>query len=218
MRCARCDRLAVPQAVGYTAGGHVVFGWCLACLEETGCRDVEVARPSSRPSTRLVLTAPRRRRALDRPAPADPGPRRFDPLDDRRRVVAAVALVLSLWGVAVFLVGLSLAARESADPARPAGSGTPAFLIGGGGTTAAVGFTLWALIYGRRLVRSRHRFAVLKAVGFAVGIGTLALGIVFRSPRYDPLIVGVSALGLTVSFAARMAELRRARALAGSGR
>src|SRR3989442_1110962 len=66
MRCTRCDRPAVPQAVGRTPDGLVVFGWCVSCLEETGCLDVRVARHptprrplarSSRPAPPALLAA-----------------------------------------------------------------------------------------------------------------------------------------------------------------
>src|SRR5436309_2167158 len=109
MRCARCDRLAVPQAVGRTTDGLVVFGWCLSCLDETGCQDVMVAR-------RDRLAKSSRRPRLSRPAtsrPVDLHPRP-DPMEERRKFVAAVSVVLALWGVFLVLGGLILRART--DP------------------------------------------------------------------------------------------------------
>src|SRR4051812_21425693 len=43
MRCTRCDRPAVPQAVARTRDGLVVFGWCLDCLEAEGCVQIVIA-------------------------------------------------------------------------------------------------------------------------------------------------------------------------------
>src|SRR3954452_2147187 len=41
MRCTRCDRIALPQVLGRKQDGHLVFGWCRACLVEEGCEVVD---------------------------------------------------------------------------------------------------------------------------------------------------------------------------------
>ncbi len=60
MRCTRCDRLAIPQAVGLSREGLVVFGWCLDCLEETGCTEIEAVATRENPPSdpRLLLLGP----------------------------------------------------------------------------------------------------------------------------------------------------------------
>ena len=110
MRCTRCDRPAVPQAIGVTPAGLFVFGWCVPCLDATGLPADRGRRAVARVPTRLILessiswTSLRTRR-------------RPDPLSDRRRLAGAVSLVLSLWGLLLFSVGLSLRFRLA--PAGP---------------------------------------------------------------------------------------------------
>ncbi len=215
MRCTRCHLPAVPQAVGVTPAGVFVFGWCVACLEETGCHQVVVARPPRRPSTRLVLERSTPRfEELRRPR---------HPLDDRRRLAGAVALILSLWGLLLFGIGLTLWTLGLPDPKGPTSAATglriggPSLLIGGGGTTAAVGLIFWALNSSLMPLRSKRALRVIQGVSFLTAIGTLLAGIVYRSPRRDPLIVGVASTALVVSAAARWIEIRRTRALASWG-
>src|SRR4051812_34681561 len=110
MRCARCDRLAVPQAVGRTTDGLVVFGWCLSCLAETGCRDVMVAGHDLPGPLSFRRLPPSPRRSEDRPVAskeerARPHPR-ADPIAERRKLLAAVALILALWGAVLVVAGL----------------------------------------------------------------------------------------------------------------
>lgn len=215
MRCTRCDRPTIPQAIGVTPAGLFVFGWCVACLDATGCQRIAVAERSRGVPTRLTLessiswTSLRTRR-------------RPDPLSDRRRLAGAVSLVLSLWGLLLFSVGLSLWAlglpRATLAPSPSAFRvGGPSLLIGGGGATAAVGFLLWSLNSGRSLLRSVRALRLIQGLAFLAAMCTLLAGIVFRSQRRDPLVVGLASAALVVSAAARWIEIRKARGLAAWG-
>lgn len=201
MRCTRCDRPAVPQATGLTADGRCVFGWCVVCLEQTGCRDIVVARPRGRHPQRLSL---RSGPGLDRFRAAAGRTGRLGTADDRLRVIAAVAVVLALWGLALCAVGLNLRSRTDPRTASPLGNGTPALLIGGGGSTAAVGLGLWAMIAGPTLVRSRRGLTAARIAAFALAVVALAVvGLTALPRRLGLAVVGVASIGLALSVAAR---------------
>jgi hypothetical protein len=139
MRCTRCDRPAVPQAVGLSREGLVVFGWCVDCLRERGCTDVEVARPARGDAT-LRLPAP---------SASEGPPGRGD--GGGRRSVAIVARLLGGWAGLLIAAGSGLLWTRSPSPrvASPFGNGTPALLIGGGVATAATALLIAALGAGR---------------------------------------------------------------------
>ncbi len=142
MRCARCDRPVVPQATGVTDRGQVVFGWCIDCLNETGCGEIAVSDHGVRgPSTLLELSepSPSNRSLHVRKTPAS------DSIEARFHVLGAVALALTLWGLAVGAFGFGLLFRKPMvpAPASPLGNGTPPLLIGGGSATVLTGIGLW---------------------------------------------------------------------------
>lgn len=147
MRCTRCDRLAIPQAVGRTREGVLVFGWCLDCLEAAGCQDVAVADP----------VRPRRRRARLFATPrAGPRLATVPDVSRRRRIFAVVALMLSLWGIVLMVEGLVIALRARLVSPSPLGNGSPLLIFGGGATSAyGLGLWLWLLRSGRT-GRSSH--------------------------------------------------------------
>jgi hypothetical protein len=210
MRCARCDRLAVPQAVGLSSKGLVVFGWCLQCLEETGCQRIVVASRARPQSTRVELERAEPRVLLRKPrALESPKPRRtLTLLDDRRRLVGAVSLVLALWGMALLAVGLVYRFVQEPRVPSPLGNGTPALLIGGGGSTAVIGLTLWLLTLGSEVVRSRPTLRLIQVIGVLLAVVILFAGVVAHSPRRDPVIVAVASVSLAVSVVARWMEKR----------
>lgn len=188
MRCTRCDRPAVPQAVGLSPSGQVVFGWCLDCLREEGCTRIHVAR------TRGPHHRPARPRALVLPPSAAQ-----TVLDGRKRLLAAVAGLMGLWALVLLAVGLRLAWIRPAAPASPLGNGTAAFLILGGAGMAAACLSFPALVYGPALVRSP---AVLRGTHLAactLAAATLIAGIVRHSPKRDPFVVAVALLWLGLS-------------------
>lgn len=143
MRCARCDRIAVPQAVGRTAGGRVVFGWCLDCLEEEGCTDVVIARPGQLRRVRPHLVAPRPDEA------------------SRRLALGMLTAVLALWALAFLLLGLIRFASPTALAGSPFGGRTaPALILIGlalKGTSLAIGVRLVGADGLRRWGRSALR-------------------------------------------------------------
>ncbi|HMB07499.1 MAG TPA: hypothetical protein VKP69_27685 [Isosphaeraceae bacterium] len=143
MRCTRCDRWAVPQAVARTPDDIVVFGWCLDCLRETGCTEVEVAdrvRGTRLPALPEMGRAPRHE-------PDRSGER-------RTRIVALVTALLAAWGMVLLSAGGRLLRRPPEGPASPFGNGTPVLLLVGGGTTTATALVLGMTAFGRVLLRS----------------------------------------------------------------
>lgn len=212
MRCTRCNRPAVPQAVGVTPAGVFVFGWCVVCLEESGCQQIAIARPARHPSTRLALE-----RSIPWAArPAGPP----DPLGNRRRVAVSVALGLTVWGLVLlaaglvfWALGLARATQLPSNGVPGMNVGGPVLLIGGGGSTAAVGFLLWALNARLNPRQSARALRVTQALSFLSALAILLAGIVYRAPRRDGLVVGVASAALVVSAAARWIEVRRSRAL-----
>lgn len=219
MRCTRCDRLAIPQAVGRLPDGLVVFGWCVSCLEEAGCLDIEVAQPDRTRPYRLrplpalrTLATPivRATRSLRS------GPSR--PHDDRQRLVSAFALVLALWGLVLFLGGLLLRSRTPSPPPSPLGNGSPSLLMLGGGATVAFGLALWGLTSGRAAFTSRPCLKAIQVLAFLTALAILSVGILARSPRNDSMVVVLTSFALAVSAAARWLELRRFRPVSPWGR
>ena len=199
MRCTRCDRPAVPQAVGRTPEGLVVFGWCLDCLTKVGCTDVVVARPETRDArSRQVGRAPSNRFRATDPIVSDGGPWRLS-----SRCSAAGGRCSSRRAD-----GCSGAACPA--QASPLGNGTPIFLLVGGAATTAIGLLLGALVFGRTPLRSRPVLRTVQGVAFAVALAILLAGVFHHVPRRDPLIVIFAAAALAVSAWARTLErLRR---------
>jgi hypothetical protein len=203
MRCARCDRPVVPQAVGRTPDGNLVFGWCLPCLEETACREIDVAQPGRRLQTKLDLRG--RRRTAPRAASRAHRPRTHPPvrprlLEARSRAILAVAGLLGAWGVVLLAAGLTLARLRDPDQPRAPGNVPPALLVAGGASAALIGFTLWASLIGRPWLRSSllGKLGALAAVLVVVALS--ARVVTRRGPRL-PLAFAVTA-AIAVSLAA----------------
>lgn len=122
MRCARCDRPALPPTLGRDPAGRLVFGWCASCLAEAGCTPAEgpslplrVRRPPWRRRLRRLTRAWRRSGGLHGPA-------------GRRLVRLGLAATASAGSL-----GLALAAalRASAPGPPPSPSGATLGLIAG---------------------------------------------------------------------------------------
>ena len=213
MRCTRCDRLAIPQAVGVTDDDVVVFGWCLACLEEAGCRQIEAAARARRRSTRLVLTAarrPRKPRAQDGlpKSHAQVVPDRGHAAEARRRMVAVIVAALSIWGLLLMGAGLFLFGRQARGPVSPTGNGTPALLFGGGGATVLIGHLIWTLHTSAPTIRQ----VILR--GFETTCLVLALCLSVRlfldRPAQARSWIGeIIAVSLVLACMARLYERRR---------
>jgi 4-amino-4-deoxy-L-arabinose transferase-like glycosyltransferase len=188
VRCTRCDRIVVPQAVGLTPAGLVVFGWCLTCLAEQGCTLVE--SPGDGP---FAPRGSRKRRARWR---RWRGPR----ARSRRLALVLIAAVMAIWSALLMVVGAVLLA----SPAPPRPFPAPA-LLAGGGMMAATSLALWlaSLDLGRRTL------ALLKVVQVAaavVSFGVLALGIARHDPQHNPLVVGVAAAAFATAWTAHWGE------------
>jgi hypothetical protein len=188
VRCTRCDRIAVPQAVGLTRDGLVVFGWCLTCLAEQGCTLVEI--PGDGP---FAPRGSRRRRARRRR-------RRSPRAVSRRLALVLVAVVMAVWAALLMVVGAVL--RTSALPPRRLAAPP---LLAGGGVMAATSLALWLA----SLDRPRRALVVLKMVQVAaavVAFGVLIVAIARHDPRSNPLVVGIATVAFAVAWAARRGE------------
>jgi hypothetical protein len=210
MRCTRCDQPTVPQAVAETADGVLVFGWCVTCLTQASCRRIVVAGRSRRPTTRLTLDGPSffsPRRPSARRADVPPAP--FDPRGPSRLLMASVSLILALWGLILLAGGVVVWALAEPRPAGGLGNGTPSLLIGGGGATVAVGLLLWLL--NARLTPRQVRSGLLgvHAFGVVLALCVLLARVVYPSPKYKVLILGLLCAAVVLSTAARwVAEIR----------
>jgi hypothetical protein len=148
MRCTRCDRIAVPQAVGITPEGLVVFGWCLDCLAEENCALVEVAGAG-------IATPPR-------PLPPRPAhrPRQEAQPQARRLVLKLIAGMMGVWAVVLLGLGAIRFLWPAPAPANPLGNGTAWFLTAGGAFMAVCSLAMAAALFwsegGRRLRHGRH--------------------------------------------------------------
>jgi hypothetical protein len=216
MRCTRCNRPAVPQAVGRTPEGDLVFGWCLACLEATGCREIVAARPVRRASTALVLQEPRAPRLLLKTlsrarVASDRRTGRAGTADPRRRVIVVVAWGLWLWGLTLVAAGVVLRSLRGPNPPRSVGPGNPVLLIGGGAATALVALFLLATAFGNARPPARPRAAaagLLRLTQLAALLGVLALlaTVLLRRDR-RPVPYLVLTVTAALALAARLGHL-----------
>jgi hypothetical protein len=199
VRCTRCDKIAVPQAVGRTPGGVLVFGWCLDCLHDANCRIEDEPAPK-------VL--------LDRPSPPSGGPKPIGRLGrpwrlgSRRLLGLGVAGLLALW--ALILVFLGLLKLPGARPVRPRplGTGPGWVLTAGGAAMALASLGVWIGVL-HRAVRLRFLLKVVQVAAATVAFTTLGWGVVNYVPGRIPAIVAIVATALGVSWAAYWLERRR---------
>ena len=190
MRCTRCDRLAIPQAMGQTPNGLVVFGWCLSCLRETGCTDIVVAWTASG-AARPRWTRGRRKRASNRAAEVI--------LARRSLLLGLVGVVLVSWGGVLAVAALVSLRRRPLGPVNPFGNGTPAFFLGGGSLAALIGLGILLALHGPAILRSRTFLQAIPWVASAGAIGLLVWGIVDGDPRHVPVfaVLAIATLGLS---------------------
>lgn len=147
MRCTRCDRPAVPQSVGYTPKGLLVFGWCLDCMHDHECVFVEVGRLPKRPRRGWM-----KRLGLGRPRGKPSSPPvwvRLGAVDPelaagRLRFLRRIAVAIEACAGVFFGMGVaSLILPSSARPQSTLPNGRAAFLIVGGIALAIMGVVLW---------------------------------------------------------------------------
>jgi hypothetical protein len=225
MRCTRCNRPAIPQAVGTSTEGELIYGWCVSCLEQVECVEIEIAHPArgrlgrrgakgARLDLRDSPSRRRRRRRLARKFRARLRRSRNAIMEDRIQIIGAIGLLLALWGVSLTLVGLSLLWRRPLDPSTnpsPLGNGTPALLLGGGGSTIFVGLFLWGLTSGRRWLQARETLRVVQGVGILATVGALVAGATMRSPRRDAVVLSLISVAVAITLGARWLEHRQVR-------
>lgn len=206
MRCAQCDRLAIPQAVGRSPEGLVVFGWCLDCLEEAGCTEIEaVARRSDRRVSPRVWS-------LGSLAPQPPVDRR-----QRRRLVLLVASLLGAWSLGLLAIGIWTIYRPPTPNPSPLGNGMPMLFLVGGAATATTSLLLLILSHGQALWRSRQACWWVQSGSFLLALAILFAGIVFHDPRRDPFVVAAAGLALGLSVGAHWQERRLPAAFSRTG-
>jgi hypothetical protein len=198
MRCSRCDRPAIPQAVGHTPEGLIVFGWCLHCLEETGCTEIEVAE--TRLNNPESSSSPDR---LERSGEAE----RL--LLQRRRGAALVAGLMGIWSVVLLTAGGWFGLRRTAGPASPFGNGMPIFFLGGGAAVGIVSLGMTFALYGEPFRRFSRIPRWVGTWSFVLALAALGTGIAVHDPRLDPVFVLVAGLCLLVSMIAIRQERRR---------
>jgi hypothetical protein len=197
MRCTRCDRIAVPQAVGLDRDGRVVFGWCLSCLVEEECLLVEVPGNWLDPSNVLPGV---------RPAFLKRRPRR---LDRRAWAVTGVAGLMAVWALILAALGLwRLPVR--AEGTSPLGNGSARLLLAGGGVMAAISLAVWATVLNRsRLLRTMLVF--VKVTATVLGFATLVWGVVRHDPHRNDAVIVVAALAFALAWTAHWYERRSRR-------
>ena len=181
MRCTRCDRPVLPQAVGLSSRGKVIFGWCVGCLEEAGCVEIAVSQGSrswKKASSRLDLKAGR----LLPPVPSKIS-KHDELVEIRLRALGTFALVLAVWGLVIGSFGASMFARSpllTSPPPSPMGNGSPSLLMAGGGATTLIGFSLWAWTAGRNAFALPKKFRTIHLAACSIFSGRA------RSDRETP--------------------------------
>jgi hypothetical protein len=224
MRCARCDRIAVPQVLAQLPDGRLAFGLCGGCVREDGGVILRVGRIGGR---RRLVVGPRRVSRLlprlhdaptplaqclairppvarARPEPATPKATATAP---HERSLRGLAGLLAGWGLMLGVLGLSSPFGHPGAPPGPFGGGSPGLMLAGAVVTGAVALWIWTAA----MAPSRRRRGALRALrhGTAV-VALLAIvaGIVRHDPRRDPAVVAVASLALTLSVFAGWVEHR----------
>jgi len=195
MRCTRCGRLAIPQAVGRARDGSVVFGWCLACLAEEDCTLVEETDIS-------FGKVPRKGRRLRRPRSRRTGVVR--PGAGRRKVVYYVVGGMVAWTLTLMVLGLVSLSAPVDGAAGLDNRGVGQLLIVGGLVMGVTGLAVWAATLDRSYARRLGPRAVQSSSAILAAL-TLVWGIVRHDARRDPWVVGTVAVALGVSWCARRA-------------
>jgi len=200
MRCTRCDRIAIPQSVGETRAGLVVFGWCLACMEDAGCTNIEIADAEGCEAPVLLHRSLSRRPSFH--------PDTIDLLNQRRRLCLALAAFLSLWSLVLMLAGLKSTFARTNDIGSPLGNGTPTLLLTSGFATALVALFLVFLSHGQSFLSQRRTWKWIQTSSFGVAILILMGGIAFHDATRDPFIVAAAGCALSLSIVAHLRERR----------
>ncbi len=200
MRCTRCDQPILIHALGRNPHGVLVFGWCVSCLNEELCRDIEPAVRLKRPKSRLVLTE----RAA---AP-----------DANAKLLRGIASGVATWGLILFAAGL-LRLFRSPDLASssPLGNGTSSMFVIGGASLGLLSLGIRASTWSRREQLRVRKFITASASGGAsIGLWFLGLWSLRERPwatRLPFLILAAIFATLSgLSATAKQREIRRVNA------
>jgi hypothetical protein len=198
MRCTRCDRIAVPQALGRDPSGDLIFGWCVDCLKAAHCTEIEIRSARSRDSFDRLMARPIKERVPSIPlvpevdeGPIMPGTPGHALLRKRRRYALLIAGALGLWGMSFLFVALCWILLASGTEDGQAASRRAMFLgLGGGSLIAVAGFLAIAALESAGRIEPIRR-AVRIATPILIALILIA-GIVFHSPKRDPWFVALA--------------------------
>ena len=189
MRCTRCDRPAVPQAVARTRDGLVVFGWCLDCLEAERCVQIAVATRAHR---RKLIGREKARSSIQPPLREE--------ARGRMRIQRTIGAVLGAWSLVLVAAGVWSLRRPDSGLASPLGNGTPILLLVGGLVTGLTGLVVAVTA----VEPARRPGMVLRALelgSFVLAVVVMVANILAYDPRHNigMLAVVVVLLGVSVS-------------------
>ncbi len=196
MRCTRCDRIAVPQALGVTPDDQLVFGWCVPCLKEVGCTEIVVAGKAQ------VVKAPlqAKRGAEFRDAASYTSA-------ERRRGIALVGRLLSCWALILVFAGAWLSGRPRRSTENSLGNGSPVLMFVGGLGSMLLAWVLLSAAVGSSPARSASLYRRFAAMGLIVATIMIALRL---GPSLEPclarvllILVGASGLSVAAGYALR---------------
>ncbi|MEO6810208.1 MAG: hypothetical protein ABI353_13925 [Isosphaeraceae bacterium] len=197
MRCTRCDQIAVPQSVGRTPDGVLVFGWCQTCMAEGGCR---IEEPAARRIWRRIGQLPQRL--------ARAKPKRRE-IENRRLGLMGVAGLLAAWALTLTFLGVVRLPGPIQNPPKPIDVGSGWFLLGGGAAMALISVSVWIAALDREALR-RHALKLVQVGSATLAVAALGWGIIRRVPARDPWLAAIFGAGLGLSWAAVWLERRRA--------
>lgn len=186
MRCTRCDGLAVPQAVGISEDGRVVFGWCLECLADTHCDLVEIPAKGI-DDLKLTFTTDPRKSARDRTGSRADS--KTNAVDQSIWLVGLVGFLMVAWGATVVCAGFLMNPGPATMPS-PVGNGSAPLLRVGGAATILLGLMFLTMAanrdneFRRRLTRGVRWGGLV--LSLMISCFALFSGAIFR----DPLPVG----------------------------
>jgi len=203
MRCARCGRRGRKVRAGRGPDGRLVFDWCRDCHAEAEFQALGLRPPAGAPgiargaaATDPTASAPE----VPEAATTRRGPRG----DERALTLRALALLLVLWGLLLEVVGAGswLGYGPADDGFGPTRINRLQLFSAAGGVLAVVGAWVGlASLDPRARRRSVARGVEIASVG--LGLGVLAVGIVFHEPRRDPWVVAGVGLAVLAARAAR---------------
>jgi hypothetical protein len=209
VRCTRCDRILIRQAVGTTPRGVVVFGWCEDCLAETQCRLVEMSGSSfeelADPCTRVFRTGPALRPKAAAKMKTTASRPRSNPDPSRRLMISGIAGMLGLWALLLIAVGFVRLPR--ATPANPMANGWASLLLVSGAAMAVMSLVLWSTTLERVQVR-RLWLKTVQLAATALACSALVWGLVHLGSRRLPLLLPLGLLAVIIAWLAHRAESR----------